>query len=189
MSFLRIRPLFSKRLLSSMVKQNFPEVCENGINRQINMELCASYVYLAMSYHFNREDVALNGLHTFFKKASHEEAQHAEKFMQYLNKRGGRILLEPIKKPTENSWTPECALIAALEMEKEVNKSLLEMHGVACKENDSNFCDFLEAEFLQEQVDGIKELADLLTSLKRCGDGLGVYIFDKNLENTDMHKK
>lgn len=109
--------------------------------------------------------------------------------MQYLNKRGGTIVLEDIKKPAENGWTPECALYAALEMEKEVNRSLLEIHATACKENDSNFCDFLEAEFLQEQVDGIKELADHITNLKRCGEGLGVYIFDRNLETANMHGK
>lgn len=190
-----------------MVKQNFPEVCEKGINRQINMELYASYVYLAMvseilvldsfvmlnfwvqSYHFNREDIALNGLHTFFKKASHEELEHAEKFMCYLNKRGGKIVLEDIKKPVDCCWSPECALQAALDLEKEVNKSLLEIHASACKENDSNFCDFLEAEFLQEQVDGIKQLADHITNLRRCGDGLGVYVFDKNLGEVDIHGK
>lgn len=38
----------SKRFMSSMVKQNFSEACERAINRQINMELSASYVYLAM---------------------------------------------------------------------------------------------------------------------------------------------
>lgn len=109
--------------------------------------------------------------------------------MRYLNKRGGNLILQDIKKPTNSSWTPECALHTALEMEKEVNKSLLEIHSVACKENDSNCCDFLETEFLQEQVDGIKQLADLITNLKRCGDGLGIYIFDKNLEDAEVHGK
>lgn len=42
-------------------------------------------------------------------------------------------------------------------------------------------CDFLETEFLQEQVDAIKEIADHVTNLKRVGDGLGVYMFDKQL--------
>lgn len=45
---LGIRSTLSTRLFSSLVKQNFPEVCEKGINRQINMELSASYLYLAM---------------------------------------------------------------------------------------------------------------------------------------------
>lgn len=42
-------------------------------------------------------------------------------------------------------------------------------------------CDFLESEYLQEQVDAIKEIGDHLTNLRRVGEGLGVYIFDKEL--------
>lgn len=63
----------------SLVRQNFHEECEAGINRQINMELKASYLYLAMSQHFDREDVALPGFKKFFAKASEEEREHAIK--------------------------------------------------------------------------------------------------------------
>lgn len=40
-------------------------------------------------------------------------------------------------------------------------------------------CDFLEAEYLDEQVDSIKELSDHLANVQRVGPGLGVYMFDK----------
>lgn len=33
---------------TSLVRQNFREECEEAINRQINMELFASYTYLSM---------------------------------------------------------------------------------------------------------------------------------------------
>jgi ferritin heavy chain len=39
----------------------------------------------------------------------------------------------------------------------------------------------LENEFLQEQVDAIKEIADHVTNMKRVGEGLGIYMFDKQL--------
>lgn len=55
------------------------------------------------------------------------------------------------------------------------------MHSVASSHNDANMCDFLESEFLQEQVDAIKEISDHVTNLKRVGEGLGVYMFDKQL--------
>lgn len=48
---------------------------------------------------------------------------------------------------------------------------------------DVNLCDFLETYYLQEQVDGIKEIADHITNLKRVGEGLGVYMFDKNINS------
>lgn len=44
------------------------------------------------------------------------------KFLTYLNKRGGRILLSDIKMPEKHEWgTAEDAMKAALELEKSVN--------------------------------------------------------------------
>jgi ferritin heavy chain len=34
--------------MTSIIRQNFTEECEALINKQINMELYASYVYLSM---------------------------------------------------------------------------------------------------------------------------------------------
>ena len=39
--------------------------------------------------------------------------------------------------------------------------------------------DFIEEEFLEEQVESIKQFADFVTNLKRVGSGLGEYQFDK----------
>lgn len=41
--------------------------------------------------------------------------------------------------------------------------------------------DFLEGNFLQEQVDAIKELGIYITKLERIGPGHGEYHFDKEL--------
>ena len=41
--------------------------------------------------------------------------------------------------------------------------------------------DFLEGEYLKEQVDAIKELGGYVTQLERCGGGHGEYHFDKEL--------
>lgn len=59
-------------------------------------------------------------------------------------------------------------------------QSLLELHALGGVHNDPNFVDFLETEFLHEQVDAIKEISDYVTNLERVGDGLGVYMFDKH---------
>lgn len=56
----------------------------------------------------------------------------------------------------------------------DVNKSLLNLHKVAEENNDPQLCDFIESEYLQEQVEAIKKIADLVTQLNRVGgDGLG----------------
>ena len=39
--------------------------------------------------------------------------------------------------------------------------------------------DFLESNFLNEQIDSIKQLGNYIGTLKRLGKGLGEYQFDK----------
>ena len=69
----------------------------------------------------------------------------------------------------------------ALDLEKTVNQSILDMHGVGSEKNDAHFCDFLESNFLTEQVDAIKELSDWVSKLKQVGPGLGYHIIDKEI--------
>jgi len=45
---------------------NYHEDNEGLINRQINLELHASYIYTAMAHHFDRHDVALKGTTSLF---------------------------------------------------------------------------------------------------------------------------
>lgn len=180
-------------MAANRVKQNFHSESEAAINKQINMELYASYVYQALAYQFDRHDVALKGFYKFFKDNSDEEREHAEKFMKYLNDRGGDIELEPIAKPTNYKVKSGIeAMRMALQLERDVNDSLLKLHKVASRLEDAHLSDFLEEEFLDEQVQAIKKLGDFITNLERvdadkvagdkagsCGAGLGEYLFDK----------
>ena len=170
----------------SQPRQNFHIESEAGINRQINMELYASYCYQSMAYYFDRDDVALPGFCKYFKKSSDEEREHAEKFMKYQNRRGGRIVLQDIKKPDRDEWGSALdAMQVALSLEKSVNQSLLDLHKVASSHNDAQMADYLETEFLEEQVNAIKEISDHITQLKRVGTGLGEYMYDKESINGD----
>merc|ERR1711931_304080 len=118
--------------MSSRIKQNFHEETEAMINKQINMEFYASYVYLSMSSFFNRDDQALHGLAKFFRKSSDEEREHGMKLMEYQTKRGGKVVFQDIAKPTTMEWgTPLQAMLGALELEKTVNQSLLDLHAAA----------------------------------------------------------
>merc|ERR1712243_276673 len=108
-----------KDQMASVVRQNYHQ-CEAGINKQVNMELHAHYVYLSMSLYFDRDDVALPGFSKYFKKASAEEAEHAEKFMKFQNSRGGRVVLKDIPRPENDEWgSPLDAMKAAFGVGKD----------------------------------------------------------------------
>merc|ERR1712181_56325 len=166
----------------SKIRQNYHEDCEALINKQINMEFYASYVYLSMSSYFNRDDQALHGFAAHFKTESGEERAHGVKLMEYQTKRGGRVVFQDVAKPTTMEWGPPLeAMEAALELEKTVNQSLLDLHKVAGDKGDGHLCDFLESEYLVEQVEGIKAIGALITKMKRAGDGLGLHLIDKEM--------
>ena len=162
------------------VRQNYHPTCEGAINKQINLELHAFYTYLSMAYHYDRHDIALQGFHEFYKKRSGEELEHAQKFMKYQNSRGGSIVLQDIRKANRETWG-SCleTMENALTLERSVNEALLNLHATAGANNDANLCDFLETNYLDEQVEDIKKLGEHITNLKRVGTGLGEYMFDK----------
>lgn len=171
-------------MATSQPRQNYHSECEAGVNKQVNLELYASYVYMSMSYYFDRDDVALPGFAKFFSDASDEEREHAQKLMKFQNQRGGRIVLNAVQKPERDDWGSGLeAMQAALALEKNVNQSLLDLHKLSDSKGDAQMCDFIEANYLTEQVEGIKDLSDKITNLKRVGTGLGEYMFDKQLQS------
>jgi len=165
--------------MASNPRQNYHSDCEAEVNKQINMELYASYVYQSMAYHFDRDDVGLPGFAKNFRERSEEERGHAELLMKYQNQRGGRIVLQDIKAPHKTNWgTGLEAMQDCLQLEKQVNQALLNLHAIADSHNDYQFADFIESNFLTEQVTDIKLVSDYVTQLKPVGPGLGEYTFD-----------
>lgn len=165
-------------------RHNFHEDCEKALNKQINMELYASHVYLSMGSHFEHPDIDLPNVAKYFYDASLEEKQHAQILISYVNKRGGRVTINDIAKPNHNLTSLVVAFELALLLETDVNTSLLYLHKLAEEHHDAHLTDTLEGTFLNEQVDAMREIHGHITNIKRCmqsnGDGLGEYIFDKN---------
>ncbi|CAL1374787.1 unnamed protein product [Linum trigynum] len=173
---------------ASLARHKFVDDCEAAINEQINVEYNVSYVYHAMYAYFDRDNVALKGLAKFFKESSVEEREHAEKLMEYQNKRGGKVKLQSILMPLSEFDHAEkgdalYAMELALSLEKLVNEKLLNLHSVAERANDVQLTDFVEGEFLAEQVEAIKMISEYVAQLRRIGKGHGVWHFDQTLLN------
>lgn len=167
---------------NSRIRQNYTREVEELINRQINMEFYADYLYLAMATHFQRDEVALHGFAKFFKDSSDEERQHGLKLINYQIQRGGRVILQDISAPSPREWSsPLEAVLAALDLERRVNQHLLTLHQVASQAGDPHLTNFLEDEYLSEQVRSISQLGNLATRLERAGPGLGAHIIDTEM--------
>lgn len=175
---------------SSFARQRFSSAAEAAINEQINVEYNMSYIYHALYAYFDRDNVALPGLAKYFKENSAEERGHAEAFMAYQNTRGGRVKLQSILIPATMEFDhPEkgdalYAMELALSMEKLTNEKLLALHKVAEESEDAQMCDFVESNFLQDQVDDIKKVSEYVSQLRRVGKGHGVYHWDQQLHES-----
>ena len=170
---------------------NWSKECEDIVNQQINLEYWASYQYHLMWSYFDRSDIGLHNIADFFKKSSLEEREHAHKLMEYQNLRGGKVVLTNVEarnldylnnQPNSNHLL--LSFQKALDMEQSVYNSLLEVHKTGESENDPQFTDFIEGQFLGEQVQALNEVAKHVTQLQLIGnDGHGVWNFDQEFEN------
>ncbi|KAJ0028618.1 hypothetical protein Pint_34940 [Pistacia integerrima] len=187
----------------SLARQKFSRECEAAINEQINVEYNVSYVYHALYAYFDRDNIALRGLAKFFKESSEEEREHAEKLMEYQNLRGGKVKLHSIlMAPSEFEHAEkgdalyvtksinvevnffgfvDSAMELALSLEKLTNEKLLSLHNVAVCNNDPQLADFIETEYLAEQVEAINKIAKFIAQLRMVGKGHGVWHFDQML--------
>ncbi|CAO3569774.1 unnamed protein product [Mortierella alpina] len=172
----------------SLAKQNFSSVVEDSINEQISQEMAASHAYLSIAAFMASDGVALPGFEKFFREQADEERGHAQKLMDYQNKRGGQVILQAVPAPDPEWISAKNAVESALQMEKGVNKSLLRIEALADENNDAEFVRLLRSTFLKEQVESISEISKLITQLNRVsGDGLGLYLLDQTLLEHGIH--
>lgn len=162
----------------SRARSDYAAACEAAINDQINTEYNISFIYHSMFAYFARDNIALPGLANYFKEASVEERGHAEEFMNYQNTRGGKVELRSMLMPDMDIFDEEkgdalSAIEVTLSLEKLNYKKLLALHQVAEEAGDTQMCDFVESHFLEEQVDAIKDVSDMVTELRRVGQGVG----------------
>ena len=169
---------------------NWNTECEEFVNTQIALEYWASLQYHAISSYFSHHDVGLENIAKYFNKCSLEEREHADKLVEYQNKRGGRVVIGDVTNIDNTFYNSNIessnllqAFELALEMEQKVYQSLLQLHGLGETHSDAGLTDFIEGEYLTEQIDGINELSNYVSQLRLIGNnGSGLWIFNNEFE-------
>ena len=152
---------------------------QDALNEQINAELWSAYLYLSMAMHFEAE--GRPGIANWFKVQFQEENAHAEILRNYVNSRGGRVVLKAIDAvPT--SWNSELdAFEATLAHEEKVTSLINNLYALAEAEKDYATRNRL-AWFVDEQVEEEDNCNTLIDRLKLIGDnGLALYTLDQEL--------
>ncbi|MDE7407068.1 MAG: ferritin [Muribaculaceae bacterium] len=153
---------------------------QDALNEQINAELWSAYLYLSMSMHY--ANTGYPGIANWFKVQFQEEQAHAEIFMNYINQRGGRVVLKPIAEVPVSAWaTPVDVFTATLEHERKVTGLINNLYALAEAEHDYATRDRLTW-FVTEQVEEEDNAQQLIDKFKMVGtDGMGLYMLDTEL--------
>ncbi|MDE5801284.1 MAG: ferritin [Paramuribaculum sp.] len=155
------------------------EKIQDALNEQINAELWSAYLYLSMAMNF--EAAGRPGIANWFKIQFQEEQAHAQIFINYVNQRGGRVVLKAIDAvPTE--WaTPLEAFEATLAHETKVTALINALYSLAEQESDYATRDRLNW-FVSEQVEEEDNCRQLIDKFRLIGDnGMGIYMLDQEL--------
>lgn len=152
---------------------------QDAINAQINAEFWSAYLYLAMGMHFEAE--GRTGIANWFRIQFKEEQAHAEIFINYLNSRGGRVVLKPIDAVPESWESPLAAFEATLAHEQKVTALINNLYALAEAEHDYATRGKLDW-FVSEQVEEEETATNFIKRLKLIGnDGLALYMLDQEL--------
>jgi ferritin len=167
--------MLMQRSLETMLNK----AIQDAINNQIRDEFYASHLYLSMAAYF--EDANLPGCAQWMRVQSEEEREHAMKFFDYINDRGGRVLLQGISEPMTEFQSPLAVFQKALEHEQRVTASINAIYDLAVKENDYATQVMLNW-FIEEQVEEEKSASDVIGLLQMAGEsGHALVMLDRQL--------
>jgi ferritin len=152
---------------------------QDAINEQIRDELYSAYLYLSMAAY--SETANLPGFAHWMRLQSQEEISHAIKFFDYVNERGGRVVLHAIDQPPTEFESPLSIFEMTLEHEQKVTGLIHKLYELALDEKDYPTQVMLQW-FIEEQVEEEDSASQILETLKRIGDkGHALVMFDQAL--------
>ena len=91
------------------------------------------------------------------------------------------IMMPKLDFPSTPGGDALYSMNLSLSLERLNYQQLLKVHEVAEQAGDTQLCDFVESEFLEDQLDSIKSIADMVTQLERVGEGHGLWDWDQKL--------
>ncbi len=150
---------------------------EDAIVTQLNFEIESAFVYLAMKNYL--ESLSLDGFVNWFDIQFQEEMAHAQKFMDYLNERGGRVEIRGFETPKNEFKSILEVLETSLNHEKEVTRRIHNLMKLAIEENDYPSVTLLQW-YVDEQVEEEDNFTRLIEKVKLVKDA-GLYMLDKEL--------
>lgn len=152
---------------------------QDAINQQVNAELYSAYMYAAMKHYF--ASINLKGFSHWMDIQVKEETAHAARMTNYINDRGGRVVLKAIDTPPAEWRSPLECFEAVLKHEQKVTSLIDDLVTLAQAEKDHASVNFLQW-FVSEQVEEEASADEVVQQLKLMGDNTGaLFMLDREL--------
>ena len=152
---------------------NINETVQDAINDQIQHEIYSAYLYLGMSAHFEAQ--GFPGFARWTRLQYEEEMEHALKLFDYVNERGGRVVLQAIEQPPVEWGTPLDVFQEILSHEQKVTALINKLYEVALVEKDYATQVMLHW-FIEEQVEEEDNAGSMVDRLSMAGDNKGALL-------------
>jgi len=152
---------------------------EEALNAQVNAEMYSAYLYLSMESYF--KSLNLNGFANWMRVQAQEEMMHAMKIYDYINERGGRVLLKVIEGPPTKWDSPLAVFEAVFKHEQKVTGLINDLVDLAIAEKDHATNSFLQW-FVNEQVEEEASADEKVQQLKMMENAPGgMFMLDREL--------
>lgn len=152
---------------------------EEALNKQVNAEMYSAYLYLSMESYF--KSLNLNGFANWMRMQTQEEMMHAMKIYDFINERGGRIILKPIEGPSTEWDSPLAVFEAVYAHEQKVTGLINDLVDLAIEEKDHATNTFLQW-FVNEQVEEEASADEIVQQLKMMENAPGgMFMLDREL--------
>ena len=156
-----------------------------ALNAQITKEAYASQIYL--SYAAWADGHGLAGLANFLFRHAQEERNHMMKILEYILKRGGKVIITAIPAPPEAPASINNCFEKIFTHEVDNTKAVYKIARMSFEEEDWATWNFMQW-FVKEQTEEEMLVMTLLNKMKIAGGEKitsdALYSFDRDLENT-----
>jgi len=160
------------------------EKLQKKFNEQINAEIFSAYLYQAMAAYF--EATNLDGFATWMDVQAQEELAHARKFYDFINERGGRVILDSLEAPKSDWDSPLTAFEDAYKHEQKITAMINDLVDLAVDKKDHASFSFLQW-FVDEQVEEEASVDEIIQKLKIVGEsGNGLFMINRELGQRSM---
>jgi len=156
-----------------------------ALNDQMTNEAHNAQIYL--SYAAWASDKGYDGIANFLFRHSNEERNHMMKFLEYILKRGGKVVVTAIPAPGPNPVSVNDCFEKIFSSEVENTAKIYNIVDLSLQEKDWATWNFMQW-FVKEQTEEETLALNLLDKIKIAGgvkaSGDALYNLDRDLEKT-----